>query len=167
MKNNFFLLFAILLTTTILMGCSKDEDEQNMPSSLTLNGVAIKINDLEGEYDPEGSWDRFTFWVNNALDETYIQATVSYDAKFIANEDITDKCDILINTGDDWANVVPDMPNTSYRSGKLIIENFDFDNRKITLRFDNYKYISDHKNVMELNGTLNMPFTIVQYGTGE
>lgn len=165
MKKNLFLLLVVLLTTSILVACSKDEDEQNGSSSLTLNGVAIKINDLEGEYDPEGSWDRFTFWVNNALDKTYIQATISYDAKFIANEDITDKCDILINAGDDWANVVPDMPNTSYRSGKLIIVEFDYDKRKITLKFDSYKYISDHKNAMELNGTISMPFTIVKYGS--
>lgn len=165
MKKYIFTVFAAMLTACVFMSCSKDEDEQDASSSLTLNGVAIKIDALGGEYDPEGSWNRFMFWVNNAFDETYLAANVSSDAKFVANEDITDKCDITINIGDDWANVIPDMPNTSYRSGKLIIEKFDYDNRRIMLKFDSYKYISDHKNAMELNGTISVPFTIVKYGT--
>lgn len=58
------MLFAVILTACVFASCSKDDDDNSgAASSLTMNGEAIKVKSIEGEYDPSTSFRAFTFWV--------------------------------------------------------------------------------------------------------
>ncbi len=166
--RKYFQSVVLLLSLIICASCSSDDEGDEGSSSLTLNGVALKIHDIEGEYDPEGSWNMFTFWVNNdLLSKTSIIGTIPFDANFVSGEDITNECSLTIYNGEDCALVIPDAPNTKYRSGKVFIDKFDYEKRTITIRFEQYKCLSDLKNDMVINGTLNIAFSVIKYGTGK
>ena len=54
------MLFAVILTACVFASCSKDDDDNlGAASSLTMNGEAIKVKSIEGEYDPSTSSQSF------------------------------------------------------------------------------------------------------------
>lgn len=164
MKKNLFMLFAVILTACVFTSCSKDDDDAGAGSTLTMNGEAIKIKSLEGEYDPSASFDAFTFWVNDASAAAvgvYIQATLSAKLESIeTGKDLTKSFGMLIQFkgGDEYVT-------DSSRSGNLVVQSIDTSKKVLTLEFKNLKYVSNLKNEVLLNGTLSIPYQVVKYGS--
>lgn len=120
------MLFAVILTACVFASCSKDDDDNSgAASSLTMNGEAIKVKSIEGEYDPSTSFRAFTFWVNDASvinTGVYIQGTLSTKLENLSTgSDITSK-----------------------------------------LEFKNLKYTNNLKKEVVLNGTLTIPYKILE-----
>lgn len=110
--------------------CSKDDDDNSgAASSLTMNGEAIKVKSIEGEYDPSTSFRAFTFWVNDASvinTGVYIQGTLSTKLENLsAGSDITSKLGLLMeyNSGDEY------ITDSDFRSGNLVVQNIDTSKR--------------------------------------
>lgn len=162
MKKILFRLSTFLLLT-LFIACSSDDD--NNSSTLTVNGQSVKFFSVEGEYDPEGSFDYFTFWINDITSTSnsiYMQATIPYTVKLVSGVDITNDCSILMQWDGGSEYIMGD-----YRSGKLTIENFDTKNKIATLKFDNYKCVSNLRNETILNGTLIIPYKVIEYGSAK
>lgn len=164
MKKNLFMLFVVLLTTCIFTSCSKDDDDNNSgaASSLTMNGEAIKVTSIEGQYDPSTSFRAFTFWVNDASvinTGVYIQGTLSTKLDNLATgDDITSKLGLLMeyNKGDEY------ITDGDFRSGNLVIQSIDTSKKVLTLEFKNLRYLNNLKKEVVLNGTLIIPYTILE-----
>ena len=79
------MLFAVILTACVFASCSKDDDDNSgAASSLTMNGEAIKVKSIEGEYDPSTSFRAFTFWVNDAsVINTGVYIQVRFSARVL------------------------------------------------------------------------------------
>ena len=130
MKKNLFMLFVVILTACVFASCSKDDDDNSgAASSLTMNGEAIKVKSIEGEYDPSTSFRAFTFWVNDAS---------------------------VINSGDEY------ITDSDFRSGNLVVQNIDTSKKVLTLEFKNLKYTNNLKKEVILNGTLTIPYKILE-----
>lgn len=166
MKKNLLVLFAVVLTVCVFASCSKDDDDAGFTSTLTMNGEAVKVSMLEGEYDPEASFRAFSFWVNDASASAggvYIQGSLSVKLESLeAGKDLTKSLSLLLQlkNGDEY--IVDGS-----RSGSLTVQNIDTSKRVLTLEFKNLKYVSNLKNEVVLNGTLAIPYQIVEYGSGD
>lgn len=166
MKKNYFMLLSmitILCFGLSLSSCSDDDDDDNSggktKSTLTVDGKAIEITDLEAEYD-DGA---FLFWVNDALStdkRVYIQAEFSAKENISAGTDITSNFSILFqrNKGNEW------FLENGYRSGSIFVKEIDNNKKALTIEFKEVKYVSNLNNAIVLNGTLSMTYTVVQYG---
>ena len=164
MKKNYLILLNVL--TVLCFGlsfssCSDDDDNSGgkTKSTLTVDGKAIEIIDLEAEYD-DGA---FLFWVNDALStdkRVYIQAEFAAKENISAATDITSKFEILFqrNKGNEW------FLEDSYRSGSILVKEIDNNKKTLTIEFKEVKYVSNFNNAIVLNGTLSMTYTVVQYG---
>lgn len=157
------MLFAVILTACVFVSCSKDDDDNSgSASSLTMNGEAIKVKSIEGEYDPSTSFRAFTFWVNDASvinTGVYIQGTLSIKLdNLAAGSDITSKLGLLIeyNSGDEY------ITDSDFRSGNLVVQNIDTSKKVLTLEFKNLKYTNNLKKEVVLNGTLTIPYKIIE-----
>lgn len=164
MKKNLFMLFVVLLTTCVFASCSKDDDDSNSgaASSLTMNGEAIKVKSIEGQYDPSTSFRAFSFWVNDVSiinTGVYIQGALSIKLdNLTAGNDITSKFGLLMeyNNGDE------SITDRDFRSGNLVIQSIDTSKKVLTLEFKNLKYLNNLKKEVALNGTLTIPYTILE-----
>ena len=132
------MLFAVILTACVFASCSKDDDDNSgAASSLTMNGEAIKVKSIEGEYDPSTSFRAFTFWVNDASvinTGVYIQGTLSTKLENLSTgSDITSKLGLLMeyNSGDEY------ITDSDFRSGNLVVQNIDTSK---TLKFHSYAF---------------------------
>ena len=154
------MLFAVILTACVFASCSKDDDDNSgAASSLTMNGEAIKVKSIEGEYDPSTSFRAFTFWVNDASvinTGVYIQGTLSTKLENLsAGSDITSKL-MEYNSGDEY------ITDSDFRSGNLVVQNIDTSKKVLTLEFKNLKYTNNLKKEVILNGTLTIPYKILE-----
>jgi len=164
--RKYLLFFPVFILLATLIACSDDDD--NTSSSLTFNGQSIKISDVEGELNPEGSWDMFTFWVNDAFfthKSVYIQATIPYDVELVDGANITTDTSILMQWNDGDEYFMSNMGN--YRSGKILIESMDTNKKVLTLAFNDYKCVSNLRNEAILSGTLVIPYKVIEYDTTE
>lgn len=156
------MLFAVILTACVFASCSKDDDDNlGAASSLTMNGEAIKVKSIEGEYDPSTSFRAFTFWVNDASvinTGVYIQGTLTKLENLSAGSDITSKLGLLMeyNSGDEY------ITDSDFRSGNLVVQNIDTSKKVLTLEFKNLKYTNNLKKEVILNGTLTIPYKILE-----
>lgn len=157
------MLFAVILTACVFASCSKDDDDNSgAASSLTMNGEAIKVKSIEGEYDPSTSFRAFTFWVNDASvinTGVYIQGTLSTKLENLSTgSDITSKLGLLMeyNSGDEY------ITDGDFRSGNLVVQNIDTSKKVLTLEFKNLKYTNNLKKEVILNGTLTIPYKILE-----
>lgn len=161
MKKNLFMLLAVILSACMFVACSKDDDA-GAASTLTMNGEAIKIKSIESEYEPTASFRPFSFWVNDATGANsgvYIQGTLSSKLEsLVAGSDITSKLSLLLeyNNGDEYVS------EDDYRSGKLILQSIDLSKKVLTLEFNSLKYINNLKKDVVLNGTLTIPYKILE-----
>ena len=156
------MLFAVILTACVFASCSKDDDDNSgAASSLTMNGEAIKVKSIEGEYDPSTSFRAFTFWVNDASvinTGVYIQGTLSTKLENLSTgSDITSKLGLLMEySGDEY------ITDSDFRSGNLVVQNIDTSKKVLTLEFKNLKYTNNLKKEVVLNGTLTIPYKILE-----
>lgn len=147
MKKNLFMSFAVILTACIFMSCSKDDDAV---FNLTMNGEAINIKSLKGEYDPSSS---FYFWIN---DWTMTEQVCFYGSLSVKLENIEIGKD-LTESLSMTADIKGDRIYT-YHSGSLSVQSIDTSKKILTLEFKNLKYVSSLKNEVLLNGTLAIPY---------
>ena len=156
------MLFAVILTACVFASCSKDDDDNSgAASSLTMNGEAIKVKSIEGEYDPSTSFRAFTFWVNDASvinTGVYIQGTLSTKLENLSTgSDITSKLGLLMEYNRDEY-----ITDSDFRSGNLVVQNIDTSKKVLTLEFKNLKYTNNLKKEVVLNGTLTIPYKILE-----
>lgn len=164
MKKNHFLSVLLILCISIVSTSCSDDDDDNIDgnktkSTLTVDGKAIEITDLEAEYD-DGA---FLFWVNDALSthsRVYIQAEFSAKETISVGTDITSKFEVLFqrNSGKEW------FMEDGFRSGSIVIKEIDNNKKTLTIEFKEVKYVSNLNNGIVLNGTLALNYTVVQYG---
>lgn len=168
MKKTYFKFLnalVILCVSLSLASCSDDDDNGGggIKSTLTVDGKAIKIDDLEAEYDSEHGSGSFLFWVNDVAtvgDRVYIQAEFPAKENIAAGTDITSKFEIMfIRDGGNEG-----FMDNSYRSGKIFVKAIDNNKKTLTIEFQEAKYLSSLKNTITINGILSMPYTIVKYG---
>lgn len=164
MKKNLFMLFVVLMTACIFVSCSKDDDDAGAGSTLTMNGEAVKIKSLEGEYDPSTSFKAFSFWVNDASSAAggvYLQGDLSVKLESLeVGKDLTKSFGMLLQFkgGDEYVT-------DGSRSGSLVVQSIDTSKKVLVLEFRNLKFVSNLKNEVLLNGTLAIPYQIVEYGS--
>ena len=121
-----------------------------------------KVKSIEGEYDPSTSFRAFTFWVNDASvinTGVYIQGTLSTKLENLSTgSDITSKLGLLMeyNSGDEY------ITDGDFRSGNLVVQNIDTSKKVLTLEFKNLKYTNNLKKEVVLNGTLTIPYKILE-----
>jgi len=121
-----------------------------------------KVKSIEGEYDPSTSFRAFTFWVNDASvinTGVYIQGTLSTKLENLSTgSDITSKLGLLMeyNSGDEY------ITDSDFRSGNLVVQNIDTSKKVLTLEFKNLKYTNNLKKEVVLNGTLTIPYKILE-----
>ncbi len=68
MKKKTIFLLTILLMAIFVTSCSSDDDNEKteFTSTLTVNGSAVKITNLEGKAIANSM---FEFWVNDAISD--------------------------------------------------------------------------------------------------
>lgn len=104
----------------------------------------------------------FTFWVNDASvinTGVYIQGTLSTKLENLSTgSDITSKLGLLMeyNSGDEY------ITDGDFRSGNLVVQNIDTSKKVLTLEFKNLKYTNNLKKEVVLNGTLTIPYKILE-----
>jgi hypothetical protein len=161
MRKNLFMVLAVILSACMFVSCSKDDDA-GVASTLTMNGEGIKIKSIEGEYEPTASFRPFSFWVNDATAANggvYIQGTLSGKLEsLVVGEDITSRLSLLLeyNSGDEYVS------EDDYRSGKLVLQALDLSKKVLTLEFSNLKFINNLQKEVVLNGTLTIPYQILE-----
>ena len=75
--------------------CSSDDDNEKteFTSTLTVNGSAVKITNLEGKAIANSM---FEFWVNDATSDFYIQGNIDYREELTTGKDVTKGCKMSI-----------------------------------------------------------------------
>ena len=122
-----------------------------------LRSKVLKVSN-----DPSTSFRAFTFWVNDASvinTGVYIQGTLSTKLENLsAGSDITSKLGLLMeyNSGDEY------ITDSDFRSGNLVVQNIDTSKKVLTLEFKNLKYTNNLKKEVILNGTLTIPYKILE-----
>ena len=93
-KKTIFLL-TILLMAIFVTSCSSDDDNEKteFTSTLTVNGSAVKITNLEGKAIANSM---FEFWVNDATSDFYIQGNIDYREELTTGKDVTKGCKMSI-----------------------------------------------------------------------
>ena len=89
----------------------------------------------------------------------YIQGTLSTKLENLSTgSDITSKLGLLMeyNSGDEY------ITDSDFRSGNLVVQNIDTSKKVLTLEFKNLKYTNNLKKEVVLNGTLTIPYKILE-----
>ena len=60
------------------------------------------------------------------------------------------------NSGDEY------ITDSDFRSGNLVVQNIDTSKKVLTLEFKNLKYTNNLKKEVVLNGTLTIPYKILE-----
>lgn len=138
-----------------VISCSKDDDDEKneLTSSLTLNGSTPKITNLEGKAN---SSSNFSFWVNDATSDFYIQGKIVSLDVHTSGKDVTKDCrmTIALVNNEEWYN-----SEKEYVSGTATIEKWDLENFKVTIIFKDYTCKSGSKSIV-LNGSITFPTTV-------
>lgn len=95
MKKKTIFLLTILLMAIFVTSCSSDDDNEKteFTSTLTVNGSAVKITNLEGKAIANSM---FEFWVNDAISDFYIQGNIDYREELTTGKDVTKGCKMSI-----------------------------------------------------------------------
>lgn len=95
MKKKTIFLLTILLMAIFVTSCSSDDDNEKteFTSTLTVNGSAVKITNLEGKAIANSM---FEFWVNDATSDFYIQGNIDYREELTTGKDVTKGCKMSI-----------------------------------------------------------------------
>ena len=138
MKKKTIFLLTILLMAIFVTSCSSDDDNEKteFTSTLTVNGSAVKITNLEGKAIANSM---FEFWVNDATSDFYIQGNIDYREELTTGKDVTKGCKMSI--------------------ALVKLEEWDLENFRVTLVFKDYKCKSGSKSIV-LNGSVTFPTSI-------
>ena len=126
MKKKTIFLLTILLMAIFVTSCSSDDDNEKteFTSTLTVNGSAVKITNLEGKAIANSM---FEFWVNDATSDFYIQGNIDYREELTTGKDVTKGCkmSIALVKLEEWYS-----SEKEYVSGTVTIEKWDLENVK-------------------------------------
>ena len=138
MKKKAIFLLTILLMASFVTSCSSDDDNEKteFTSTLTANGSAVKITNLEGKAIAGSIYE---FWINDATSDFYIQGNITSHEVHTSGKDVTKDCKMMIA-----------LVNN---------EEWDLENFKVTLVFKDYKCKSGSKSIV-LNGSVTFPTSI-------
>ena len=133
MKKNVFILFVVLLTTSVFMSCSSDDDNDNgkVENTIIINGKEY-LNDESASV----SYNSYS-------------QSISFEAGFSNPESLMDDAasvDKLTNGMELNAKVKEFVKNTDLGSsytyttvgGKVVVDNVT--SESITLRYDDFKF---------------------------
>ena len=155
MKKKTIFLLTILLMAIFVTSCSSDDDNEKteFTSTLTANGSAVKITNLEGKAIAGSIYE---FWINDATSDFYIQGNITSHEVHTSGKDVTKDCKMMIAlvNNEEWYT-----SEKEYVSGTVTIEKWDLENFRVTLVFKDYKCKSGSKSIV-LNGSVTFPTSI-------
>ena len=95
MKKKAIFLLTILLMASFVTSCSSDDDNEKteFTSTLTANGSAVKITNLEGKAIAGSIYE---FWINDATSDFYIQGNITSHEVHTSGKDVTKDCKMMI-----------------------------------------------------------------------
>lgn len=142
MKKNVFILFVVLLTTSVFMSCSSDDDNDNgkVENTIIINGKEY-LNDESASVSYNSCSQSISFEAGFSNPESLID--ISYFT--IASNDAA-SVDKLTNGMELNAKVKEFVKNTDLGSsytyttvgGKVVVDNVT--SESITLRYDDFKF---------------------------
>ena len=130
MKKNVFIVFVVLLTTSVFMSCSSDDDNDNgkVENTIIINGKEY-LNDESASV----SYNSYS-------------QSISFEAGFSNPESLMDISYFTIASNDAASVVKEFVKNTDLGSsytytsvgGKVVVDNVT--SETITLRYDDFKF---------------------------
>ena len=140
---------------SFVTSCSSDDDNEKteFTSTLTANGSAVKITNLEGKAIAGSIYE---FWINDATSDFYIQGKIKSLDVHTSGKDVTKDCrmTVALVNNDEWYN-----SEREYVSGTVTIEKWDLENFRVTLVFKDYTCKSGSKSIV-LNGSVTFKTTV-------